>query len=590
MHRDPPFWAREVRRRVAWWFVVLGPVLLAVGGGTPAAAAADCQHTDLVFYNATDTGGRLVGELKKFTSPCADYYVTVMPFTGTGINGNPRGGLPLTAIRDAGANFHAVAEIRLNPWAAYVSTHPTPDSWYDAGLFVRQLMKDAGYDPALGDTWAINEVGEPSAQTMGVDVFRDVPGARENLVHFIRGLYDGDGTPMPGLVFAANPMHVTTNLSDYKQLLESFYVDSDFWVEMNQFVRFWAQETYADTRAWGVPGSTLTTRAAYLDDYFLHGERVAARGGAGMAAARAFFDHAYTPIGSAVYRSASTGFGSTDVDLPTMLNFVSTQVYALRSSTGTRFGFADQRIGSTLVAQVIAVEDRLAAAIKDSEIDPSGACGASGEWCDSSVAGAQFTGLWRELGNPTPPTIVPHVDGPLGVGGWYTGDVTVTWSVEDFESPISSTAGCESTVIDADTTGTTLTCTATSFGGTDSVDVTVKRDATPPDATCEATPSTLWPPNGKLVPVSVNVTIEDETSGPGAIELTGASSSDTGADDDIVDFDLTTPDGEGLLRAERGGRAGDRSYVLTYVVHDAAGNAAAEACAATIVVPHDQGE
>jgi hypothetical protein len=577
-------------RRHVFGSLALALTALAIGGEAPEARAADCNHTDVVFYNATDTGGRLAGELKKFTSSCADYYVTVMPRTALGVEGFPRPGLAVDAIRAAGPSFHAVAEIRLTPWATYVTNHPTADSWYDAGRFVRQLMQEAGYDAGLGDTWAINEVGEPSpSQPMGVDVFRGAPGARDNLVDFIHGLYDGDGTSMPGLVFAADPMQVTANLSDYRQRLESFSADSGFWVEMNRYVRFWAQETYADVRAWGVAGSTLAARAAYLDDYFMHGERVAGRGGAGTAAARAFFEHAYTPIGSAVYRfAASTGFGSTDVDLPTMLNFVSTQTYALRSVTGARFGFADQRIGSTPLNQVIAVEDRVAAAIKDSEVDPTGACGASGEWCDSSVAGAAFTGLWRELGNPTPPTIVPHVEGPPGADGWYTGDVTVTWTVQDLESPISATTGCEPALIDADTAGTTLTCTATSFGGTDHVDVTLKRDATPPDATCAATPSTLWPPNGKLVPVMVDVTIDDATSGPGEIELTGASSSDGDSDEDIVDFDLETPDVEGLLRAGRSGSAAGREYVLTYVTHDAAGNAAAEACPAKAGVPHDQ--
>ena len=586
MHRDPTLSANEVGRRVAWWFVTLGLALLAVGGATPAAGAADCQHTDVVFYT-NNNDGRLVGELKKAVSSCADYYIVVPPAAG----GVPAPG-PVPGIHAAGLNFHAMAEIRMTPWTNYVNTHPTEHSWYDAGVEVRRLMLAAGYDPDKGDIWALNEVGAPSNQVMAADVLRDVGDARDNLLEFIRGMYTGDGTPMRGLVFAAEPMQVTPDLSGYKQELESWYADSEFWENIAQHVRFWAQETYADTRAWGVPGSTVAERSAYLNDYFLHGLRVATRGGAAAEAARAFLDRAYTPLGNGAFRSAPVppiGFGFTDVPLPTMLSFVSTQVYALRSSTGTRFGFADQRITPATVPQITEVERRVAEAIRGSEADPSGACGTTGEWCNGEVAGAVFTGLWRELGNPTPPTIVPHVDGPLGKDGWYTGDVTVTWSVTDLESPISATTGCEPTLIDADTGGTTLTCSATSFGGTASVGVTIKRDATPPDVTCEATPSTLWPPNGKLVPVTVDVTIDDETSGPGAIELTDVSSSDEGAADDILDFEVETPDVEGLFRAERSGSAGDRSYVLTYVAHDAAGNAAAEACVATVVVPHDQG-
>ena len=573
-------------RPLRWWSVAVALMLLAVGGATPAAGAATCNHTDLVFYT-NNSDGRLVGELKKFASSCADYYVLVPPLAG----GIPAFA-PVPGIHTAGPNFHAMAEIRLTPWANYVSTHPTANSWYDAGVHVRGLMLSAGYDPAKGDTWALNELGYPASHAMGNDVFWNVPNARQNVLDFIRGLYTGDGTPMPGLVFAADPIQVATNLSDYKQGLESWYADSAFWEDIGQYVRFWAQEGYADARAWGVPGSALAERTAYLNDYFLHGLRVAARGGAATEAARVFFEKAYTPVGNAAYRftpPAGIGFGSTDVDLTTMLNFVSTQTYALRSASGDRFGFADQRrtaTPATPLTDVIAVEDRLAAAIKDSETDPSGACGVSGEWCDSAVEGATFTGLWRELGTPTPPTIVPHVEGPLGDDGWYTGDVTVTWTVPDPESPISSTSGCDTQVIDYDTAGTTFTCTATSFGGTATpVEVTVKRDATPPTVTCEATPSTLWPPDHRLVPVLVDVEIADATSGPGGFALTEVSTTKDAAAGDVVGFELRAPDVEGLLRAERPG-AGERIYRLAYVGHDAAGNA--DECVATVVVPHDQ--
>jgi hypothetical protein len=568
-------------------------MLLAVGGATPAAGAATCNYTDVVFYAANETTGRLAGELKKFPSSCADYWVSITPRTGPGVNGYPRGdmpgAMPLTAIHDAGANFHAMAEIRLNPWATYASAN----GWYAAGIEVRRLMALAGYDPARGDTWALNEVGAPTTQLMGADVLSNVGSARQNVRDFIRGLYTGDGTAMPGLVFAADPIHVSTDLVQYRQELESWYADSAFWEDIGQYVRFWAQEGYADVRAWGVPGSTLAERTAYLNDYYLHGLRVAARGGAATEAARVFFEKAYTPVGNAAYRftpPAGIGFGSTDVDLATMLNFVSTQTYALRSASGDRFGFADQRrtlpLPATPLADVIAVEDRLAAAIKDSETDPSGACGVSGEWCDSAVEGATFTGLWRELGTPTPPTIVPHVEGPLGDDGWYTGDVTVTWTVADPESPVSSTSGCDAQVIDYDTAGATFTCTATSFGGTATpVDVTVKRDATPPDVTCEATPSTLWPPDHRLVPVLVDIEIADATSGPGGFALTEVSTTKDAAAGDVVGFELRAPDVEGLLRAERPG-TGERNYRLAYVGHDAAGNA--DECVATVVVPHDQ--
>ena len=80
----------------------------------------------------------------------------------------------------------------------------------------------------------------------------------------------------------------------------------------------------------------------------------------------------------------------------------------------------------------------------------------------------------------TAPVITPNVSGTLGNNGWYTSSVTVTWTVVDNESAISSSSGCGPTTITTDTTGTTLTCTATSAGGTASQSVTIKRDATAP--------------------------------------------------------------------------------------------------------------
>jgi hypothetical protein len=576
----------SLRRKHLLPNVALVLMALAVGGKAPEAHAAACAyHTDAVFYNATDVGGRLPGELVKFVSPCVDYYITVMPMAG----GIPRGGPAVTAIRAAGSNFHAMAEIRLFPWIPYA----TANGWYEAGIEVRRLMALAGYD-AEDDTWALNEVGAPSSQAMGEEVFRNVGTARRDVSDFIRGLYTGDGTPMRGLVFAADPFQVTTDLSQYEQELASWYSDAPFWEDMGRYVRFWAQETYADARAWGVAGSTLAERTAYLNEYFMHGAVLAADGGNATKAASEFLARTYTPIGNAAMlqsapelRATGIGFGFTQVPLNTMLNFVSTQTYALRSSRGDRFGFADLR-GSASLSDVIAVEDRIAEAIRDSVSDPSGACGASGQWCDSSVPGAAFTTLWGEFGTPAPPTIVPHVDGPLGSDGWYTGDATVTWSVTDPVFRIWSTSGCEDSVIVSDTAGTTLTCSATSYGGTASVDVTVKRDATAPAVSCEPTPSTLWPPNRRLVPVAVAVTVTDATSGPGTFALTEASSSDGGAESDVVGFVTGTPDVEGLLRAERLGTASGRVYRLTYVAHDAAGNEAR--CVATVVVPHDQGD
>ena len=672
-------------------------LVLVAGGTAPGASSDTCRDTDVVFYT-TDTM-RLATELSKSGSACADYYLSVTPTTP----GGPRPG-PLPTLRSLGPRFHGMPEVRFENWAGYAGTN----GWFAAGVEFRRQMRTVGYDVSLGDTWAINEIGAPSVKGMGVAVFRNIGSARRDFLDFVRGLYTGDdGIPSPGLVFVADPLQVTGDLAQYEQELAAWYADAAFWEELGQYVRFWAQETYADATAWGVPGSTLADRSAYLNDYFLHGIRLAQRNDGSTAAARAFLANAYTPVGNASYRwpapdtTSGIGYGKTDIGLPGMLSFVSAQTHALRSSTGDRFGFAVVP-QSAAPAETIAVESRIGAAIKASESDPGGACGSSGFSCDAAVAGATFNDAWKVFantlegsqvavqlspdvavafpsvtargstwvesaplsapaparfralpgtleqqlattaryggpievcvdydpgayegytprlfepaghgwndvttsigvsavcgrvaalgtvavfaGDPTPPAIVPTVEGQLGENGWYTGDVTVTWSVVDPQSSVV-TSGCATTKITADTAGTTLTCIATSDGGTSSASVTVRRDATPPVVTCTPTPSRLWPPNGKLVPVAVDVIVTDATSGPGAFRL-AAAGADHGDPEDIVGFELGTADVAGTLRAERSGTEAERAYALSYRAHDLAGNAAG--CVATVVVPHDE--
>ena len=88
----------------------------------------------------------------------------------------------------------------------------------------------------------------------------------------------------------------------------------------------------------------------------------------------------------------------------------------------------------------------------------------------------------------TPPVITPSVSGTLGNNGWYRSNVTVSWTVTDPHSSISSSSGCGDALLNADSSGTTFTCTATSAGGTGSNSVTIKRDATSPVGVA-ATPS-----------------------------------------------------------------------------------------------------
>jgi YVTN family beta-propeller protein len=85
--------------------------------------------------------------------------------------------------------------------------------------------------------------------------------------------------------------------------------------------------------------------------------------------------------------------------------------------------------------------------------------------------------------DPSPPVIMPVVSGTLGSNGWYRSNVTVSWSVFDLETQVTTTSGCGTVVVPSDTTGAFLQCTATSGGGSTSQSVTIKRDATAPTLT-----------------------------------------------------------------------------------------------------------
>lgn len=109
----------------------------------------------------------------------------------------------------------------------------------------------------------------------------------------------------------------------------------------------------------------------------------------------------------------------------------------------------------------------------------------------------------------TPPVITPDITGTLGDNNWYTSDVTLAWNVTDPESAVTSETGCDTTVVAADTTGADFACSATSSGGTDTVSVTIKRDATPPTVTYSGNQGTY----SVLDTIDITCTADDATSG-----------------------------------------------------------------------------
>ncbi len=128
---------------------------------------------------------------------------------------------------------------------------------------------------------------------------------------------------------------------------------------------------------------------------------------------------------------------------------------------------------------------------------------------------------------------------------------------------------------------------------TDEVEVQVV-DTTAPELSVSVTPDVLWPPKNQMVAVHAVVTLSD-TCGGGSFVLASVLSSEPedshGAGDghtapDIQGAEVGTPDLDVELRAERAGTGSGRTYTLTYMVTDAAGNSGS--AIAIVRVPHDR--
>jgi hypothetical protein len=108
----------------------------------------------------------------------------------------------------------------------------------------------------------------------------------------------------------------------------------------------------------------------------------------------------------------------------------------------------------------------------------------------------------------TPPEITVTIAGTLGQNGWYRSNVTVNWQVEGE----TTSSGCDTVTLNADTPGTKITCTADSDGDQTSKSITIKLDKVPP--AIAAAPERLPDANGWYNrPLTVFWSGTDATSG-----------------------------------------------------------------------------
>jgi hypothetical protein len=141
-------------RRVAVLAACLVAAVLAMSGGSAPAARAACPYQAQVTYNPRGWQP-LLDALAANQTPCAQYYIVLPPISD---KITPRGRRIVQAVRSKGPNFHPEAELSWTFWSRQ------PGSWYSKGVAFRRKMAAAGYDPARGETWAINELPRRSAR------------------------------------------------------------------------------------------------------------------------------------------------------------------------------------------------------------------------------------------------------------------------------------------------------------------------------------------------------------------------------------------------------------------------------------------
>ncbi len=165
----------------------------------------------------------------------------------------------------------------------------------------------------------------------------------------------------------------------------------------------------------------------------------------------------------------------------------------------------------------------------------------------------------------------------LGESETITFVANVNCSVAD-NTVISNTATVSAFTPDPDPTNNSATATTTASNP-------------PPTITgAAADPSVLWPPNHRMVNVTVSYDVTDNCPlPPGSCTLSVTSNepiNGTGDGNTSPDW-IVLDDHHVLLRAERAGNGNGRIYTITITCIDSGGNSSSESV--TVTVPHDRG-
>jgi large repetitive protein len=179
-------------------------------------------------------------------------------------------------------------------------------------------------------------------------------------------------------------------------------------------------------------------------------------------------------------------------------------------------------------------------------------------------------------------TTAPALSLPAGM---VTSDTTVTWSASATDIVDGSVAvTCNPPSGSTFPVGTTtVNCSASDTRGntaTGSFDVTVNQQPGDRTITVSASPDKLWPPDHKMIDVTITVTTSDDT--PVTAEIVNVASSETDPDDNTSPDWIVTGPLTLQLRAEKSAQAKVRIYTIDVKVTDQDNNLYLERATVTV--------